>query len=145
MDKIFTPLRPTDQGGFTLVELLGVIAIIALMATVVISSIQGAVDTARASAAARQIQILNSAYQTYIASGGPVLADVTTVDEAVGELLKPLPMGNITKPIGPFLIAAEVSDIYTPMIPVQGTSTLNFTPGSGFALIAATPVPAPTP
>lgn len=89
--------------GFTLVELLGVVAIIAVLATVSITSISGAVQGGRVAASNRQIQTLNSAYQNYLAAGGSTAetsaANVMTVLQARINL----PASN--QLIGPFLLA----------------------------------------
>lgn len=63
-------IKKNSRGGFTMVELLGVVAIIALLSTIAITSLQGGLNAARSGAYNREIQILNTSYQTYIAAGG---------------------------------------------------------------------------
>lgn len=75
-----------SQGGFTLVELLGVVAIIAVLATVAITSIQGAIQA-------------NSAYQNYLAAGG--VADTNSVTTVIAGLYNTVPVAG--RPVGPFL------------------------------------------
>lgn len=64
------------KGGFTLVELLAVIAIIAVLAGVVIASIGNATTAAQDASVSRQEQVLNSALQNHIAAGGAAATDV---------------------------------------------------------------------
>jgi prepilin-type N-terminal cleavage/methylation domain-containing protein len=56
--------------AFTLVELLGVIAIIALLANIALMSVQGTLGASQEGAIKREVQVLNSAYQNFIAAGG---------------------------------------------------------------------------
>lgn len=58
------------KNAFSLVELLGVVAIIALLANVALISTRGSVAGSQEALIKRQVQSLNSAYQSYIASGG---------------------------------------------------------------------------
>jgi len=59
-----------NSKGFTLVELLGVVAIIAILAGIAITGINGALAGSREAAQKREIQILNSAYAQWSAAGG---------------------------------------------------------------------------
>ena len=95
--------------GFSLVEILGAVAIIITLASISVSSINGAMTAAREGAYKRQIQMLNSSYQNYIACGGNIpnmYSNDRTVKKAQAkpatELLLvelPTPYGNV----GPFL------------------------------------------
>lgn len=67
MKHISTNLK---TAAFTLVELLGVIAIIATLSSVVVASIQGSLSASREAAQQRQIQTLNSALAQWEAAGG---------------------------------------------------------------------------
>jgi prepilin-type N-terminal cleavage/methylation domain-containing protein len=58
------------KNAFTLVELLGVIAIIALLANIALVSVQGTLGASQEGSIKREVQVLNSAYQSFIAAGG---------------------------------------------------------------------------
>lgn len=62
----------SNSKGFTLVELLGVVAIIAILAGIAITGINGAISGSREAAQKRQVQTLNSAYSQFTAAGGSV-------------------------------------------------------------------------
>ena len=89
--------------GFTLVELLGVVAIIAVLATVSITSISGAVQGGRVAASNRQIQTLNSAYQNYLAAGG--VAAGNSAGDVITELQSRITLPASNQQVGPFLLS----------------------------------------
>ena len=93
--------------GFTLVELLGVVAIIAVLATVSITSISGAIQGGREASAKRQIQTLNSAYQNFLAAGGVKPANKAAAYTAL--------QGNVqltpSTAVGPFLLTAPDDNV----------------------------------
>jgi prepilin-type N-terminal cleavage/methylation domain-containing protein len=96
--------------GFTLVELLGVVAIIAVLATVSITSISGAVQGGRVASSKRQIQSLNSAYQNYMAAGGTMPFAIMGNDQvaagtAIDFLLTKVTLPESNQQVGPFLLA----------------------------------------
>lgn len=109
----------SGKSGFTLVELLAVVAIIAILATIVISSIGNATSMAKDAAVMRQQQVLNSAFQSYIAAGGDLF-----VNEAATEVMNAMitysdPTTGIR---GPFLLQAAP----TTMINSSGSVNLQF-------------------
>jgi len=115
--------------GFTLVELLGVVAIIAVLATVSITSISGAVQGGRVASSKRQIQSLNSAYQNFLAAGGTVptgTTDTAVVFNALTNVVK-LPESNQT--VGPFLLSAPAGSVNDKN---GNPVTLGFTVDRGF-------------
>jgi prepilin-type N-terminal cleavage/methylation domain-containing protein len=95
--------------GFTLVELLGVVAIIAVLATVSITSISGAVQGGRVASSKRQIQSLNSAYQNYLAAGGS--AQGATVTSAFDALVNKVQLPESTQEVGPFLLSRPLTTV----------------------------------
>ena len=113
--------------GFTLVELLGVVAIIAVLATVSITSISGAIQGGREASAKRQIQTLNSAYQNYLAAGGSATGQtLTSINTA---LQAALPLPNSSQSVGPFLTAPFA----TTVLNADGDPvTIEFDPALGF-------------
>ena len=76
-------IKKSKTGGFTLVELLAVVAIIAVLTAVVVNSIGNAIQASEQAAINRQVQVLNSAYQSYMAAGGAPVANVTDVVAAL--------------------------------------------------------------
>lgn len=119
-----------QKSAFTLVELLGVIAILALLANIVLVSVQGALGGSQEGAIKREVQVLNSAYQSFIAAGGDMRMsfsdpnlnstgqDLTTQDSAASsggrtekKVLAPIALEVLMKPwntnaygiVGPFL------------------------------------------
>lgn len=77
----------SKKAGFTLVELLAVVAIIAVLAGVVIAAMGNATSRAKLTAMQRQEQVLNSAYQTFVAGGGMPFDNSATVGEVLNSLL----------------------------------------------------------
>lgn len=95
--------------GFTLVELLGVVAIIAVLATVSITSISGAVQGGRVASSKRQIQSLNSAYQNYLAAGGA--SQGGTVSSAFTALIGKVTLPESNQQVGPFLLSTPLTTV----------------------------------
>lgn len=58
------------RSGFTLVEVLGVVAIIAVLTAIVLTVIANAQDAAKRARAERNVAILNEAMESYMAGGG---------------------------------------------------------------------------
>jgi general secretion pathway protein G len=61
----FTPLRRSAEHGFTLVELMVVVVILGLLATVVVINVMPAQDTARIKKAEADIALLEQAAEMY--------------------------------------------------------------------------------
>jgi len=124
-------MKMNKTKGFTLVELLGVVAIIAVLATVSITSISGAVQGGRVASSKRQIQSLNSAYQNYLAAGG---ADQgASVSDAFVALTNKVRLPESNQEIGPFLLS-------TPPTTVNDKNgnpvNLSFNRDTGFNIVA---------
>lgn len=118
--------------GFTLVELLGVVAIIAVLATVSITSISGAIQGGREAAAKRQIQTLNSAYQNYLAAGG--VAAGNTASAVITELTSTVTLPGSSQTVGPFLLSNPGANVLNK----SGANVpLNFNAATGFVNSAA--------
>lgn len=93
--------------GFTLLELIVVIAILGALAALAIPIFQGVIENARKTTDEANIRIVESAVALYQAEEGPLPASVTTFDELVTELnnhkylqdseLKPVSKGIIFK------------------------------------------------
>lgn len=111
--------------GFSLLELLGVIVILVLLTSIVVTSVRGTLNAGNQEAARRQAQLITSAYQNYIAAGGepyvPPLREggvgaTTTVgpfafvpleqvqNEYLLPLQQPLVSPNSSQTTGPFLV-----------------------------------------
>lgn len=120
------------QRGFSLVEMLGVVACIAVLATVAMVSTKDAVTAGRTSALQRELQGLNTALVNFQSAGGmiPSNADVKAAVQSliVGTQLD----GGTFKPL-----TAE-PQFYRPL---QGTTYfLSYDPVSGFSYRASNPV-----
>ena len=113
--------------GFTLVELLGVVAIIAVLATVSITSISGAIQGGREASSKRQIQTLNSAYQNYLAAGG--VASGTNAAAVITELTNTITLPNSTQTVGPFLLSNPGANVLNK---AGANVPLNFNAATGF-------------
>jgi len=156
--------------GFTLVELLGVIAIIALLANVVLMSIQGSLGASQEALIKRQVQTMNSGYQSFIASGGDmrkVFADEgkTSDDEAAGmgsrdkkKELAPIAVEVLMQPwdtktfgvVGPFLPEDPTRDWFDSagfisQDVLKVPQYIGFVSGSGFEYMGADPRATPRP
>lgn len=134
--------------AFTLLELLGVIAVVAVLASVAIQSTRGSIGASQEGAVRRQAQVLNSAYQTYIAAGGALSALAATDREtmktqsrtAVTTLL-----GTINTSygvVGPFLPTTPTDNWYVGATYMGGpvadtTHFIGFSTSTGFAYLGA--------
>jgi len=134
--------------AFTLLELLGCLAVILVLASVVIQSTRGSITASQEGSVRRQAQVLNAAYQNYIAAGG-ALSTLTAEDRdsmktqartAVTTLL-----GTITTSygvVGPFLPQSPTDNWYIGtdyMGGAVGTTTqyIGFSAGTGFRYLGA--------
>jgi prepilin-type N-terminal cleavage/methylation domain-containing protein len=125
-------MKTHNTKGFTLVELLGVVAIIAVLATVSITSISGAIQGARESASKRQIQTLNSAYQNYLAAGGVAAGNSATA--VITELTSTVTLPGSTQTVGPFLLSNPGANVLNK---AGNNVALNFSASTGFSNAAA--------
>lgn len=84
--------------AFTLVELLGCVAVIVVLAAIAIPTVQNMVVESQRHALKAELQRLNSAAQQYVGAGG-VLPNTT--NGAINALKTPITFGGGT--LGPFL------------------------------------------
>jgi type II secretory pathway pseudopilin PulG len=90
--------------GFSLVEALVVIAVIGLVATVVVPSIQEGPDAAKKAKLDQDVAIVNNAIDAYLAAGGAQGAlNAGGVVEALKQRVLGGPTAEMTGPLGPFL------------------------------------------
>lgn len=89
MIKLVSPIRR----AFTLVELLGVTALIATIATISIISIKDTVAAGQRSAVQKELQGLNTSLNNFKAAGGVIL-DGATVNDALAALKAGTPLGG---------------------------------------------------
>ncbi len=73
-------------GGFSLVEMLGGIAVIALLATVAVSAFGPLVDRAKTEAAKRNAHMIADAAMTAQATGSDFLETASGIDEVIDEV-----------------------------------------------------------
>ncbi|HSX16463.1 MAG TPA: type II secretion system protein [Candidatus Saccharimonadales bacterium] len=84
--KSFKQIKQTNEGGFTLLEVLLVVAIIAILASIVIIAINPAKQLADSRNSQRHADvntILNAAYQYAVDNNGTLPTGVTTTDTEV--------------------------------------------------------------
>ena len=107
--------RPTSCGrsasGFSLVEILIVIAALGVLASVAVVSLTGAPDEARKAKLEQDVAIVNNAIDTYIAAGGdPAQLTEGNVISSLQQRVAPAPgPGEIVGPQGPFLDTRVIS------------------------------------
>ena len=93
-----------STSGFSLVEALVVIAVIGLVATVVVPSIQEGPDAAKKAKLEQDVTIVNNAIDAYLAAGGAQGAlNAGGVVEALKQRVLGGPTAEMTGPLGPFL------------------------------------------
>jgi type II secretory pathway pseudopilin PulG len=93
-----------STSGFSLVEALVVIAVIGLVATVVVPSIQEGPDAAKKAKLEQDVVIVNNAIDAYLAAGGAQGAlNAGGVVEALKQRVLGGPTAEMTGPLGPFL------------------------------------------
>jgi general secretion pathway protein G len=87
---------PSSQAGFTLVEIMVVIVILGLLATLVVQNVVGAGDEARIQKAQADVTSIANSVKLYRATKGkaPESLDVLTSDE---ERSKPWYLDNLTQ------------------------------------------------
>jgi general secretion pathway protein G len=83
--------RRQAQEGFTLIEIMVVIAIIGLLATLVVQSLRGATDKAKRTKAMADIAELKTALDRYYIDNG----SYPTSDQGLNALVNPPSSGNI--------------------------------------------------
>jgi len=83
--------RRQAQEGFTLIEIMVVIAIIGLLATLVVQSLRGATDKAKRTKAMADIAELKTALDRYYIDNG----SYPTSDQGLTALVNPPSSGNI--------------------------------------------------
>jgi len=134
------PYEKSKTGGYSIVELVGSIMIVLILAAISISTIGANKCAGLEAACKREIQTLNSAYQSYVAAGGNPLPKTASV-EAVYTAVRTKVNG-----VGPFLIRESA----TPPILTTCTGQKPLAWNGEFATPAptpeggTTPTPAPT-
>ena len=63
-------IRATNSAGFTLIEILAAMGIIAVLAAIATGAAIGYLKATRESTTKRQLQLLNTAYRDYLSVGG---------------------------------------------------------------------------
>lgn len=101
LDKAGRYLRPGAQGGFTLVELLLVLVILALIGGLVLPGIIGKAESAKAKAAASQVSRLSMAVESYYLDTGRT---PDSLDDLVNE------PGDANGWNGPYIKASSLKD-----------------------------------
>ena len=152
-----TKLTKNQISGLTLLELLGTIVVIAIIASVAITAIGNSINGSKEGAVRRQAQIFASGYQGYISAGGGFIDVTVTGNEwedmknnaltAATALTSPLttPYGVV----GPFAPAEAVSEWTLPNTSLMGKYAngvphyIGFSPVTGFQYLGPEPTPSP--
>ena len=110
-----------NEKGFTLIELIVVIAVLGILAAVVLPRIGGITSSAKTAADAATIKTINNAIEIYIAeSGDDDISDMDTTSAA--ELIDDLQAGITVDTVtyGPYL--KEEPELATGDFGIDGTS-----------------------
>ncbi len=86
-------LLAKDNRGFTLIELIVVIAILAVLAAVLVPTVTGQLNTAKSNALKANAHTVYTAVQMAVASG-QTIADGATSNSVVNSILGTLPNGG---------------------------------------------------
>ena len=130
---LFLPMHipKLDKRGFSLMELLGVVAIIAIIAAIAISSSRGMLRAGQESKIQAELQRLNTAAQQYKSVGGRfVLSDANRPDIAALEAVEALKQ--------PYSWLGAGSEELKPML-IEGISPTTDVEGETYDLCYAEP------
>ncbi|MPN11740.1 hypothetical protein SDC9_159048 [bioreactor metagenome] len=120
MIKLFTKKR--NKKGFTLVELVVVVAILGILAAIAIPRFAGTQTNARVKSHNTNVRTIESAISLYQAESGNALVDIDSIASLVPDYLKavpanPLKTGDAPKykvaPGGAAAADADYDDAYT--------------------------------
>jgi prepilin-type N-terminal cleavage/methylation domain-containing protein len=104
-----------NNSGFTLIEVLAVVAIIGILATLLTPSIGSMIDRARRTRVSNNMRQIAIAYQTYLNDGGSIknLRAAANVAQWASDLARQTGVNNGTLYAIPedYLVAAEAQDI----------------------------------
>lgn len=120
------------DGGFTLAELLIVIVVLGLLATVTVFAVRGITDQGQESACAAELRLLTTAQEAQAAAGEGYTDEAGLV--ASGALTSESSMYDVTSADGGYSI-----------VPSAGSSCTGSVSGSSGAAAEPTPGPAPDP
>ena len=93
MNPSISRIRSRAEAGFTLVEIMVVVVILGLLATLVVQNVMGASDTAREKKAQSDVRSIADAVRMYRVNNGklPESLDVLTQSDSGRPLLEELP------------------------------------------------------
>lgn len=128
-------IKTKPQNAYTLVEVVAVVAVVLVLSGVAVAALGLNRCASLEASCRREVQVLNSAYQSYIAAGGTPLATTATTDEVYAAIRQPV------NGVGPFLVREGPRPVFMLCTGVDGPEWGE----KGFTVPTPTPVPTATP
>ena len=128
-------IKTKPLNAYTLVEVVAVVAVVLVLSGVAVAALGLNRCASLEASCRREVQVLNSSYQSYIAAGGTPLSPTATTDDVYAAIRQPV------NGVGPFLVREGPRPVFMLCTGVDGPEWTE----KGFVVPTPTPVPTATP